>query len=317
MHAGLVHQTGIVKVGTGNDTISAAATGGREEGTDEGDWGDPDDPTSIPNGVVHLTSPLPYIPFILFHRYDGTRSNPVTAYPANQLDISHSGVIGDATMGVLEHKSSHTDPTLYGGDIGSDPGPMMTTPALLNDENQGESHAHTLNGHGIITPTYNYLTPNPTGVPKQYAPVDYSGRMKWGDFKGTGTGYGGGGHPAAYVYAFQMSSVPGIVYKWMLMETIKLRTFAYVRAGKDRFEITARNALGLEGREDESHGKYERAGNDVTGKVNKLEYMWDQRDDTANGVLPPSVYTAEHINCLLYTSPSQRDQRGSRMAASA
>ena len=106
----------------------------------------------------------------------------------------------------------------------------------------------------------------------------------------------------------QINVSPGAVYKWMIIETLKMRTFAYVRAGSDKFEITARGALGREGYEEQSHGTWTRptyrkfaAGdpNAAPGKSPKplsLEIMWDQKDHTANGVLPPSIYTAEHIS---------------------
>jgi hypothetical protein len=101
---------------------------------------------------------------------------------------------------------------------------------------------------------------------------------------------------------------PGAVNKWMIMETIKMRTFAYVRAGKDRFEITCRGALGREGYEQQAHGTWTRPTDNYQGKQSSVSYindgvpkpetlsvMWDQKDNSANGVLPPSAHVAEHI----------------------
>ena len=51
---------------------------------------------------------------------------------------------------------------------------------------------------------------------------------------------------------------------------------------------------------------------------NKDAIMWLQRAyDTGEAEIAQVVYLAQALNCLLYTSPSPRDQRGSRMPSSA
>jgi hypothetical protein len=286
-------------------------------------------------GVVRLANPLPYIPFILFQRFDGSSSDPINSYPANQLDISYSGISAEANTGVLEHRSSHTDPSLWNGAMGLDVGYSMSAYRIPIAPYAG------LTGQGIVDipeapgnpEGRNYLSNYPgfyvsrttgevvetfdAGEPtytKPYGPLGpesagkhtKSSAIKWGDWTWGGLythnhTESGTGSP----FAFGIATNTAIIYKWMLMETFKFRTFAYCRAGKDRFEITARNALGIEGNEELSqgkiNGKYVRAGVDNSvsghtyGEINELEYMWDQKDDTANGVLPPSVYTAEFI----------------------
>ena len=54
-----------------------------------------------------------------------------------------------------------------------------------------------------------------------------------------------------------------------------------------------------------------------TGRYDSMEVMRDSHEQSGSDCLTVAVRRERLYNCLLYTSPSPRDQRGSRMPSSA
>ena len=53
----------------------------------------------------------------------------------------------------------------------------------------------------------------------------------------------------------------------------------------------------------------------LAARIEKSTFAFQQKSSKPDGL--PYVFVMEDLSCLLYTSPSPRDQRGSRMPSSA
>jgi hypothetical protein len=248
-HSGLVHQSGTVTIGTQKAKMDGTTSDKLFSDTTRTDA----------NGIVHFPK-LPYIPLVLFQRFD---PNGFNSYPGGEKEFSIARTQWEdptyplsraaqdlkaidplaVLMGLSQQLSNFTyesgrDTAFTGADFLITGDAQTLLEALITPETDWGSPSSEFFNYGeaglaqATSSTSDGQQPNADGTPGQ-APATFPD-----------------GHPLPWKTNIPSQSMrSGNNFANQVSSFYEARTFAYVRAAKDRFYLTCRNAIANEGME--------------------------------------------------------------------
>ncbi|HIA11909.1 MAG TPA: hypothetical protein EYN69_07550 [Flavobacteriales bacterium] len=214
---GLIHQTGTVGIGINRHTIDGLSSDYQPV-----NWSD----DSTTKGHVDIVPPLPYIPVVLFQRYDATGGSANT-YPNGQHEFSVGLTRNDSQRWPRVRPKVNSDGTVSTApEWSSSAGDGLIN--TLDYEHQHwdaiEGTTHSLADHDGANHNYTDYTSTDFATLADVSPLPFGGNIP---------------SPST------RQNVPFLPAK----NFSEFRTFAYVRAAKSYFQITCRNAIAADGME--------------------------------------------------------------------